>query len=224
MNWSYAIVLVVVTFAATLHAADPKPDPAVEQRVRELIETFNAREYGVYLEARIELVAIGRPAVPLLQKAAKSDDKRIADRAVNTIERIERAEYFQKRAEEKAKEAAEKARAMEEGAAAAAARGAGAPEIVQTPLPDDMWVDLMDGLGLKLGEFREGPCVTDLRADSPAEKAGILVGDVISGIDGLQVATLEQVRDALTDLARGKALKLEITRKEDTVVISIVQP
>lgn len=59
----------------------------------------------------------------------------------------------------------------------------------------------------------KGVLVTDVVKGSPAEKAGIAPGDVITGIDKKEVAGLEDFQQALEDHRVGESAKVKIYRK-----------
>jgi len=67
-----------------------KPDPAVEAWVKILGEKMTDRHDDVRDSARAAIVTIGKPALPVLQKLAESDDGATATAAKKMIERIER--------------------------------------------------------------------------------------------------------------------------------------
>src|SRR5437764_289103 len=66
-----------------------KADPAVESWVKLLAEKMTDRHDTIRESARQALVAIGRPAVPMLRKMAEGDDGATAEAARKVIARIE---------------------------------------------------------------------------------------------------------------------------------------
>jgi serine protease Do len=59
---------------------------------------------------------------------------------------------------------------------------------------------------------KSGVLVTRIEDDSPAEKAGLRSGDVITGFNGKKVASPNDLRDALDDLKDGQEAKLTVLR------------
>jgi C-terminal processing protease CtpA/Prc len=57
-----------------------------------------------------------------------------------------------------------------------------------------------------------GVLVTSVEKDSPAEKAGILSGDVITTVDGKGVHSAGDVREALRDLEEGQEVPITVLR------------
>ncbi len=72
----------------------------------------------------------------------------------------------------------------------------------------------------------EGILVREVRSSTPAEKAGLQAGDVITKIDGKQVRTLSELREQLRDKSDQKAVSLGILRKgsELSVLVTIEKP
>lgn len=66
----------------------PAPAEALEARVERLVRQLGDRAYDRREEAQRALVAIGRPALPALREAAKSQDPEVASRAAEAIEAI----------------------------------------------------------------------------------------------------------------------------------------
>jgi hypothetical protein len=81
--------------------------------------------------------------------------------------------------------------------------------------------DLMDTLGARLGEAADGLRVTDIKPNSPAAKAGLQIGDLIAKVNGRDAATLEAVKDFLTNPDLDNPLRLEITRKDQSLLLTI---
>lgn len=57
-----------------------------------------------------------------------------------------------------------------------------------------------------------GVLVTRVEKDSPAEKAGLKAGDVITSFNGKKTTTPDQLRDGLRELDEGDAAKLTVLR------------
>ena len=55
-----------------------------------------------------------------------------------------------------------------------------------------------------------GVYINDVVAGSPAEKAGLMQGDIITGLDGSKIETVEDLKNALSYKKAGKMVKLTI--------------
>ncbi|MCH9613303.1 MAG: Periplasmic pH-dependent serine endoprotease DegQ [Chlamydiia bacterium] len=67
----------------------------------------------------------------------------------------------------------------------------------------------------------EGVLITEVVADSPAERAGLKAGDVITRYNGKKVFTQEQLRNNLMLLEPGTKVKLEIMRKGKPMNVTV---
>jgi len=69
----------------------------------------------------------------------------------------------------------------------------------------------------------KGALVAQVSKGSPAEKAGIKVGDFVTAIDGKQAEGVNELRNVIADIAPGKTVNLEIYRdgKKKTVPVEI---
>lgn len=80
-------------------------------------------------------------------------------------------------------------------------------------------------IGLQIQDIEEGKGVKvkDVDEDSPASKAGIKEGDVISQVNGKDVAGVDELRNAIKDLKEGDSVKFTYTRdgKNQTAEIKI---
>jgi S1-C subfamily serine protease len=65
---------------------------------------------------------------------------------------------------------------------------------------------------VRVQDEEDGLVLLSVEPDSPAAKAGLLVGDVILSVDGRPARDVEDVLDALTGDAVGKTVRLEILR------------
>jgi S1-C subfamily serine protease len=61
-------------------------------------------------------------------------------------------------------------------------------------------------------DTNEGVVVTDVRSGTPASKAGIRRGDVITKVDGKAIANPEELRDAVRALRPGQEVTVSIAR------------
>jgi len=78
--------------------------------------------------------------------------------------------------------------------------------------------DIADGLGLKKAE---GALVAEPQSDSPAAKAGILAGDVITAVDGKDVKDPGDLARKIGAMAAGTEVKLSIQRKGEEKTVSL---
>ncbi len=77
-------------------------------------------------------------------------------------------------------------------------------------------------LGVFLGESEDGrPAVTEVVADSPADKAGVRAGDVLLAIDGQELTTVEGVVEAVGGKEAGSKVKLTVRRDGKNQVIEV---
>jgi hypothetical protein len=83
--------------------------------------------------------------------------------------------------------------------------------------------DLVPGFGVRIEATLDLFCVTDLRADSAADKMGIKVGDFIRKVNGQPLAVLDDVKKALSELPPNAPLELEIRRTTKTLTLKIKQ-
>jgi serine protease Do len=68
-----------------------------------------------------------------------------------------------------------------------------------------------------------GVMVESVQKDSPAEKAGIRVGDIVLGVDGNEVKAATDLRQALQDKKEGDSVRVEVLRgrARQTLVASV---
>lgn len=80
-------------------------------------------------------------------------------------------------------------------------------------------------IGLQIQDVEEGKGVTvkDVDNDSPAAKAGMKDGDVITQVNGKDVAGVDELRSAIKDVKEGETIKLTFKRngKNQTSEIKI---
>ncbi len=67
----------------------------------------------------------------------------------------------------------------------------------------------------------EGVRINQVLDDTPAEKSGLLVNDVIKTIDGEEIENIEKLRQKLSEYQPGDEIKLEILRGKEELEISL---
>jgi serine protease Do len=103
------------------------------------------------------------------------------------------------------------------------------PEVLDwhTPLLGISAEDLRGQLGSYFGApDGEGILVRDVRPGTPAEKAGLKAGDVITKVDGKPVKTLRELREQLRQKSDQKTVNLSVLRRgaEMTLPVTIEKP
>jgi serine protease Do len=78
--------------------------------------------------------------------------------------------------------------------------------------------DIAEGLGMKKAE---GAIVDEPQAGSPAAKAGIMAGDVITSVDGTQVKDSRELARTISAMAPGSSVKFGIMRKGEEKTVSL---
>jgi serine protease Do len=78
--------------------------------------------------------------------------------------------------------------------------------------------DIADSLGLKKAE---GALVAEPQSDSPAAKAGIQSGDVITAVNGVAVKDARELARTIGSLAPGTSIKLNILHKGTDRVVNL---
>lgn len=88
--------------------------------------------------------------------------------------------------------------------------------------------DLSGGLGNFFGApDGEGILVRDVNSGSPAEKAGLKAGDVITAIDGARIRTTGELREKLAakkGADKGVSVELSVTRNKSAISITVQLP
>jgi S1-C subfamily serine protease len=67
-------------------------------------------------------------------------------------------------------------------------------------------------LGVRLQAIPRGVIILDVEPDAPAEHGGLLVGDVVTAIDGARVADVEDLHARLASAGAGAAIALDVVR------------
>lgn len=78
--------------------------------------------------------------------------------------------------------------------------------------------EIVEAFGLKSSD---GALVSDVVANSPAEKAGLQRGDVIRTIGGVPVKTPDELSKAVRKLVAGNVIKLEVVREGKPMNLSV---
>lgn len=78
-------------------------------------------------------------------------------------------------------------------------------------------------LGVATKDVEKGLEITKVGKKSPAEDAGFLVGDVITKMNGKELATRDELKGVLAELAAGDELEIEILRdgKEKKITVEL---
>src|SRR5262245_4692496 len=77
-------------------------------------------------------------------------------------------------------------------------------------------------LGVHVAANSKGQLVVeDLQPESPAEKAGLKIDDLITHLEGKHVATADGFRAELQSSAAGDSIKLGVTRQEKSIDFTV---
>ena len=76
-------------------------------------------------------------------------------------------------------------------------------------------------LGVRAADTPDGVVVRAVTAGSPADDAGIEVGSLIEAIDGLEVATVDALREALDEVVPGEEYALDIRVDGDVESVAV---
>jgi putative serine protease PepD len=76
-------------------------------------------------------------------------------------------------------------------------------------------------LGVTTAPAAQGAAIQEVLPDGPAEREGLLAGDVIVGIDGRSVDEPEDVSDAVSAHRPGDEIDVEVIRDGDRRTITI---
>jgi serine protease Do len=83
---------------------------------------------------------------------------------------------------------------------------------------DELNKDLLDFFGVKEGN---GLLITQVTKGSPAEKAGLKVGDVIVRADGKKLTSISDLSAAVQDKKKGDKIKLDLVRDKKSLSLEI---
>lgn len=84
--------------------------------------------------------------------------------------------------------------------------------------PEEINPQLAEYFGVKEGK---GILVTQLEPNSPAEKAGIKVGDVIIRADGRRIETVDELNSIIQKKKKGDKVKLELVRDKKSMELEV---
>jgi len=82
----------------------------------------------------------------------------------------------------------------------------------------DITPDIADDLGLKAAR---GALVAEPQANSPAARAGIEAGDVITAVNGKEVKDARELTRTISNMAPGATVKLTVTRNGQEKIINV---
>src|SRR5262245_51218218 len=97
IRFTAVLVLVAGLLCPLPRADEPEPRPMAKQKVdeklqekiKELVAQLGHDDFSVREEATKKLAEIGRPAVPAVREAAKSNDAEVRMRARRILDKIE---------------------------------------------------------------------------------------------------------------------------------------
>lgn len=87
--------------------------------------------------------------------------------------------------------------------------------------PDGLDGEAAPKLGVAVKDSDKSPEITEIGDDTPAKKAGLQVGDVITGIDFFEVNSLYDLKVALFYMKQGNFVKLKILRDGKEIVVDM---
>ncbi len=67
----------------------------------------------------------------------------------------------------------------------------------------------------------KGAIISEVLKESPAEKAGLMPGDIILGLDGKEVSGMQELRRKIADLKPGTVIKLQLFHEGKKMDVSI---
>jgi membrane-associated protease RseP (regulator of RpoE activity) len=106
--------------------------------------------------------------------------------------------------------------------------GVGPAKLGEMPAPppaEDRSLNLLATFGARLVEAADGVRVLEVKPDSPAGKAGLAVGDLISRVNGRQTATENDFKEAFARAqTEDKPLRLDVTRRGDELTLETPRP
>jgi membrane-associated protease RseP (regulator of RpoE activity) len=88
-------------------------------------------------------------------------------------------------------------------------------------------VSTVNGVLARVLNLKAGVLVNDVPEDSPAFRAGLRTGDVITGVGDQPIISLYELRQRVLSLSRERAIPLQVTshnQKTRTVTVSMTSP
>ncbi|MGE0869560.1 MAG: S1C family serine protease [Kofleriaceae bacterium] len=70
------------------------------------------------------------------------------------------------------------------------------------------------------GPADRGVLVDAVRPDSPAAKAGVRVGDIVTDVDGAPATSADEMLDAMSDRNKGDAIKVKVVRNKQRIELT----
>lgn len=93
----------------------------------------------------------------------------------------------------------------------------------KTQYDDDRQGIIKGGIGVQVVTQEDGSVlIVDVYDDSPAQKAGIKVGDYIIGVDGTDVAEIEELSEAILG-ENGTSVRITVRRSGDELAYDVVR-
>ena len=83
----------------------------------------------------------------------------------------------------------------------------------------DITPELADSLGLKT---KQGAIVGAMERDSPAEKAGLKLGDVIVAVNGQPVADTTSTLNVIAGMQPGKSVPVKVMRRDHELTVDVM--
>ncbi len=77
------------------------------------------------------------------------------------------------------------------------------------------------GVTIRDGEKGEGVIIDDVRSESPASKAGVKTGDIVSEFDGERVRSARQLTRLVQETPSGRAVKMAVMRDGKRVELTV---
>ncbi len=85
--------------------------------------------------------------------------------------------------------------------------------------PDDLTRDMADAFGL---DSTRGALVNQVQDDSPASRAGIVHGDIITHIDEVVIDSASELRLVVSQILPGTEVKVTLIRQGETMVLPVI--
>jgi S1-C subfamily serine protease len=72
-------------------------------------------------------------------------------------------------------------------------------------------------LGIHIVDSAAGPVIDAINPDGPAGRAGIAAGDVVTALDGLTIATIDDLKNAVAGYAPGDTVTVTVLHADQSV-------